>query len=249
MVDKSDLNNIHNRYGLALDTEENAKTILVGTKLKFAEEQMAVVMRKLRFPELEFVFNHYRDVRNEIGKLDDDIIGLMNSYIKEIAEMADRISSDATLKRMGFSRAPEPRMDEPEPDIDLGNDGTPQIVTPINNITGIAETPVVKVVDKAPTSRHLPKYKFTDYSPMDRKNMVQRVYLLTQQGMRTTNAMWHIWKKIFPDIKVSRQAIGLNCKKLGLPLEGQSFDMMHKPKDYLEEQPKEQTKEPVNTET
>lgn len=216
MVGVNDLNNIHNRYGLALDTEDKAKGILVGDKLKWAEEQMEIVQEKLRFAELDFVFKHYTEVRNEIGKLDDDIISLQDAYIKEITEVAEKIAQENNLLKMRQAPVRRPRQ---EPEFDLGSDGKPQLVSDtLPEIEG-QEGPLDSEISLVPEEGE-GKEGLYRYNRHQRKAMVQKAYLLTQNGYRSTGQILMTWNRLFPDAPTTKTFIANNLKKLGLNLQG-----------------------------
>jgi len=220
ITDINDLRRIHHRYGLALDTEDKAKTILVGDKLKFASEQLNTVKTQIRLPMLDFSFKYYEDVRNDIGKLDDDIIGLLQDYVKDVTELAEKIANEMTAMRASMGARGNPNLKkDPDDEVDLGEDGQPHF---INNPE---PEPPAKVREEIPSASIMApkspeiKYGIEQYDADTRVKMVRKAYTALPEKKRTAGKVVKYFLQKW-GVTVSKQTIINYLRKENLPLRG-----------------------------
>ncbi len=124
MVDIEDLNKIHNRYGLAIDTEENAKTYWVGDKLKYATTTFKVELEKFKDKDLNYLYKYYSETRDEIARLDTDIIVQFRKYMEELSEVAEKLAQENQAFKMKYTS----KFQQSMPDIDLDEGGHPHFM-------------------------------------------------------------------------------------------------------------------------
>lgn len=128
MANIDDLNNIHNKYKLALEKIDIDKTTLMD-ELGNETENIKTVKKVVRYSQLDNAFDNYAKVRDRIGVKDLDWIATLQAYINDVTEIAEKIAQEHAINTAktikGYNQAMQ--------DIELDDEGTPFVSVPITS--------------------------------------------------------------------------------------------------------------------
>jgi hypothetical protein len=235
MANMDDLNNIHNKYNMNLEQIEKDKTIYTA-ELDKVTEQMDAVKNVIRYSELNNVFEKYVESRDRIGRIDMTWIAALQSYINDITEIAEKIAQEVIINN---SNSPK-KIAQAMENVELDEQGTPHFVKPFQFDAQTIPKPLGPPISNQavkPTSNKGDSIKATlrpgdqlteggvyplrNYPPEERIAMIEKAYIETPKGIRTSVNVFRKWKGLYPSVAMSRKTIYNWCKKLNLQVEGE----------------------------